>query len=311
MREVEPRGSRGWPRGPNQARARPARGGPSQNRAVDFLGWPWGGPDWDWMEVPDGVPDPRKARCAVFLLGPLRVFRDGEAVVGGWRLKSLELLAYLGVHPHGVSKDQILEALWPEGDPKETQKYLWRAVSDLRCRLQSAPFTQVVNKAGDLYRLDFTRVWVDSFAFEVVLRLASRVAKPEKYLRIACDLYKGHFCEDRYFSWAVLVTERMKTVFIGSAKSLASHIEDNGDHDGALSILDRAIEVDPFDEDLCRRAMAMESYQNRVDLIARRYRRLRRVLLTDLEIEPSNETTREFERLARPDADGSWRTSSS
>lgn len=251
------------------------------------------------MEVPEGVPDPRRARVTVFLLGPLRVFRDGEAVVGGWRLKSLELLAYLGVHPHGASKDQILETLWPQRDPRETQRYLWRTVSDLRCRLRSAPFTQVVNKAGDIYRLDFTRVWVDSVAFEVVLRLAARVAKPEKHLRIACNLYRGHFCEDRYFSWAVLVTERMKAAFIRSAKSLASHIEDNGDNDGALSVLDRAIEVDPFDEDLCRRAMALESCRNRVDLIARRYRRLRRVLLMDLEVEPSKETTREFERLVR------------
>lgn len=260
---------------------------------MDWSGWARGEPDWERMEVPEGVPDPRKARIAVFLLGPLRVFRDGEPVVGGWRRKSLELLAYLGVHPHGASKDQILEALWPEGDPGLTQKYLWRTVSNLRCKLRGLSAMRVVLKTDEIYSLDFADVWVDALALETVGPPGiEHDSLP--YLRFACALYKGELCDGRYYGWATLVGERLRCVYIESARSLAYCLDQADDVAGALKILDRATEIDPYDEDLCRLAMRLDARAGRVDRATRRWKCLRRLHLKDLGVEPSQQTMSAF-----------------
>lgn len=264
---------------------------------VDISSWP-PDPDWDELDVPYPVPDPRDSPCAVLLLGPLRVYRTGQRVVGGWRLKSLELLAYLAVHPHGAAKDQILEALWPEGDPKETQSYLWHSVSHLRARLGETQSLagRIVYKADDIYRLDMEHVWVDVLALDRAWQLADTRADPERYLRLACALCKGGFCEGRYYTWSTLFRERFSHLFLESARQLARHLEAVGDVDGALSILDRAIECDPYDEDLCRTAIVLEARRGRGDKVARRFKRLRRLLLEDLGCEPSTQTEKAMKR---------------
>lgn len=266
---------------------------------MDWSGSPRGNPDWEWIGVPEGVSDPRKARISVFLLGPLRVFRDGEPVVGGWRRKSLELLAYLGVHPHGVSKDQILEALWPEGDPGLTQKYLWRTVSNLRCKLRGLSAMRVIFKMDDSYALDLHEVWVDAIAFDQAARRARLVPDPASLLSHSCDIYKGGLCEARYYHWATISRERLNSLFVRTARDLAIHLSEIGDAQGALDILDRAIAAAPYDEDLYRRAMILEARRNQVGDAARLYRRLRRLLLIDLQVEPSGETIKTYESLVR------------
>lgn len=250
--------------------------------------------------VPNGGPSTVEDGyvCAVHLFGPIRIVKEGVLVEGGWRRKALELLAFLAVHPSGVAKDQILEALWPEGDPRETQRYLWHSVSHLRRRL-GGPWNalRLISKTDDSYRLDLGKVWVDVAAFESAMRQAEDSFVAAECLRAACDIYKGEFCEGRYFGWATLMTERFKARFTAAAKELSRHLEEGGEVERALPLLDRALDVDPYDEELCRRAMTLEARRGRIDQVVRRFRRVRRLLLADLGVEPSPETVLAFRDL--------------
>lgn len=259
---------------------------------MDHSNWPDLSEEMMGTEVPEGFSDPREAYCPVFLLGPIRIYRDGKRVAGGWRRKSLELLAYLAVHPLGVAKDQILEALWPEEDPERSQRLFWQSLSFLRSRLGRLNSTSIVERGDDLYRLDRQNVWVD------VVALAS-VAKPKRCpseadLRFACDIYKGDFCEGRYFSWAAASTERFRALGVQAAKELAGHLGKRGNLDGALFRIDRAISLDPYDEELYRLAMTLEAECGRYDRVARRFRRLRHLLVADLGVEPSRQSVAIF-----------------
>lgn len=250
--------------------------------------------------VPNAVPAPVEDGyvCEVHLFGPVRIARQGVLIEGGWRRKALELLAFLAVHPSGAAKDQILEALWPEGDPKETQRYLWHSVSHLRRRLGGpGNAIRLISKTDDSYRLDLGRVWVDVAKFESAVRQAEESSVAADGLGTACDIYKGEFCEGRYFGWATLATERLKALFTATAKELSARLEEGGEVERALLLLDRALSVDPYDEDLCRRAMALEAQRGRRDQIVRRFRKVRRLLLTDFGVEPSSESESTFEAL--------------
>ncbi len=72
--------------------------------------------------APDAADRPR-----VRLLGPARI--DGLAVTPR-RSHSIELIAYLALHPNGVSGDTLMERLWP-GQTPDTNR-LNRVVSDAR-----------------------------------------------------------------------------------------------------------------------------------------------------------------------------------
>lgn len=221
----------------------------------------------EYPDPPEGVRAPSEAEFAIYLLGPMRFERGGRPVEGGWRRKSLELLAYLAVHPRGVARDQILEALWPDGDPRVTQRYLWHSASYLRSRLRGAgvDVRVVTPKIDDLYRLNFGAVWVDVQAFEQSIQ-QSRIVSDPTSLVFACDIYKGEFCEGRYFGWATLVRERLRSQFIEASRKLAVRFEQGDELEGALIVLDRALASDPYDEELARRAMRLEADLGRRDL---------------------------------------------
>jgi DNA-binding SARP family transcriptional activator len=257
---------------------------------VDHSNWPNLCEELEGIEVPVGFPDPREAYCAVFLLGPIRVFSAGQRVVGGWRRKSLEILAYLAVHPSGAVKDQILEALWPGGDPRQTQHWLWQSLSFLRSQLRVFPPQGIVQKDDQVYRLD-PSVWVDAVS---LTKAASGAHPSEAQLKFACDLYKGDFCEGRYFSWATGATEGLRSLCIDAARQLSVNLEKGGNVEGALLVLNQAIKLDPYDEGLCRRALALEAGRGRNDQVVRRFRKLRRLLLADLGVEPSPLTVSAF-----------------
>lgn len=250
------------------------------------------------IEVPEGIPDPSKALAQVFLLGPIRIFRGGRRLEGGWRRKSLELLAYLAVHRDGVAKDQILEALWPETDPAASQRYFWQSASYLRCRLRGeAVDRQILWQTDDLYRLDRATVWIDANEFENALALCTCASDRERLLRFACDIYKGEFCEGNYYHWSTLIAENFRKKFASVASVLTRLLAERGGLESSLRLLDRGIEIDPYNEDLCRLSIELAAANGRIDLGVRRFRRLRRMLLLDLGVEPSMRTMAVFERL--------------
>jgi DNA-binding SARP family transcriptional activator len=234
--------------------------------------------------------DPHNYPCSVSLLGPIHVFLAGKIEEGGWRRKSLELLAYLVLHPGGASRDQILETLWPGADPKVSQCYLWQSVTQLRSRIAPQnPDFRIIQKVDDFYRADLSQVWVDIVAFEAAVNRSSEAEETEGLLSFACALYKGEVCEGRYFSWTTLIQERLSGLFVSAAR-LAETLVDRQETQEALLLLDRALERDPYDEALGRDAIALEAMSGRADQVVRRYRRLRRLLLEDLGVEPSRET---------------------
>ena len=50
-----------------------------------------------------------------------------------------ELLIFFLLHPQGVGREQVLEALWPETDPDEAAEKFWRQLGDIRRSLRTIP----------------------------------------------------------------------------------------------------------------------------------------------------------------------------
>jgi DNA-binding SARP family transcriptional activator len=65
------------------------------------------------------------------------------------RTATRDLMAYLALHPHGATRDELLEALWPDGDPRRTRPRLWQSITEARKHLGD-----LLLRKGERYALD-------------------------------------------------------------------------------------------------------------------------------------------------------------
>jgi DNA-binding SARP family transcriptional activator len=161
--------------------------------------------------------------------------------------RSGELVRLLAVSPDGLDVEEVVEALWPEAAPDAGRRHLRHALSRLRTR------------AGELVRRDGTRLtlgdaWVDARAFRVAADRAL-AERSEHTVRLALALWTGTpLPADPFASWAVDVREQLvrrllRLLDLGADAALA-----RGAPLEAVTLLEDAVAVDPYDTSRHERA---------------------------------------------------------
>jgi ATP/maltotriose-dependent transcriptional regulator MalT/DNA-binding SARP family transcriptional activator len=199
---------------------------------------------------------------AVEALGRFRVLREGVPVPrSAWRSRKARDLLKMLVARRGrpVSRDALIEALWPEEDPALCANRLSVALSTLRGVLDSERRFDadhfVVSIAGAV-SLDLDHVAVDLEAFleEAAAGLAlhdeGRADEAHARLSAAEAAYAGDLLEeDLYEDWAVAAREQARDMYVRVARRLAADAQAAGDHGGAVRFLLRVLERDAYDEE--------------------------------------------------------------
>lgn len=208
-----------------------------------------------------------------------------------------ELLALLVAHPQGLPQVRIIDCLWPDLDATLGGIEFDRALYSLRKRTGSG--RDHVERISETYRLNLEHWWTDAAAVESLLSRAGSLAAEEaiEMLSRALELNVASFCDDCYFPWAEPVRDRYRALFVKSSARLANLLMEYNKPDEALSTLDRAIEVDPINEDLYRRAMAIEGQLGRRKAVSERFNKLQAVLQDELDEDPDEETAELFRRV--------------
>lgn len=244
------------------------------------------------LPAPDIVVEekPEKPERAIYCLGGLRVEHKG-VVVEPWRRRgALQLLAFLITYPNGRRQDAILEAIWPEGRPRNARKSLNQLVSEVRRKLGGDPKEMpLIVVAGDHYRIDWDHVWADAHAFREALAAAERVDDPVPNLKDAVDLYRGDFCKDAYFSWTEDERYGLERTYVDAVLKLADTLIERDGIEAAHSIVDRALGIDPYSDALARRAMALDARRFGRAAAIERFRRFR-AAVREIGVEPEPET---------------------
>jgi DNA-binding SARP family transcriptional activator len=237
----------------------------------------------------------------VQLLGTYRIEVNGTEIRAGLRAKARELLAFYLLHPAGTTLDAAVEALWPEADPGRGSEWFWTALGNLRSRLRDATGEKklkVIERDGDRYRVE---PLFDVDLWRLELALSEGAAGGDDFVRAAAydrvaQTYAGDLLAGQDWAWAETPREDLRQRVLDVQVWLGDIRWASGDARGSWQALQRAVEVDPFAEQIYRRIMRLQSKLGRPDDAAATYRRLQ-ARLVEIDLEPMPESERLYADL--------------
>ena len=247
------------------------------------------------------------AHLRLSLLGSFRLSLDDRPVTGIKSNKARALLAYLaveGVSPH--SRQSLAGLLWPDWPDRAAVSNLRYTLSNLRSSLRESqagsPFLLI---SRDYLQFNASSdQWIDVTAFSKLAGVDRADPSATQRLEEAVALYQGRFLEGfsvadsaSFEDWVVLTRERLGRELSSALEFLASTYEQRGDYERAQVHARRQLELEPWDETTHRQMMRLLALSGERSAALAQYQVCRRVLARELNVEPSQETTRLFEQI--------------
>src|SRR5919197_4021337 len=233
------------------------------------------------------------------LLGPVEALRDGRPVALGGA-KPRALLALLLLHANEVvSRDRLIDALWPDRAPGTAAHSLDVQISRLRKAFE--PEELLLTRSGG-YVLEVDREQIDVHRFERLLeegRSAAPAGDPSQALgalKAALGLWRGHALSDlAYEPFAQTEIERLEELRLVALEERIEAELALGRHDIAVSELAALIAKHPNRERLRGQLMLALYRSGRQGEALRVYSDTRKRLVEELGIEPG-QPVRELEQ---------------
>jgi DNA-binding SARP family transcriptional activator len=242
----------------------------------------------------------------IYTLGRFALTIDGNAVnfEGKGRKKPFDLLkAIIAFGSQNVSDEKLSEALWPDADGDASYRSFKTTLYRLRKILA---FDNVLTIQNGKISLNPHYCWVDIWSLEHLLNSLERsheLTRDELLMATdrALELYQGGFLEgenDDY--WALTFRERLRSRWLRSLQSSTHALGKQGDCQRVIRLYQRALEIDPFSEELSRSLMSCYIVNGKHGEAVSLYHRCEKMLAT-MGLKPSAQT----QNLLRLAEDGS------
>jgi DNA-binding SARP family transcriptional activator len=240
-------------------------------------------------------------RLGVLTLGRTRLDTPEGPVTGGWLdQRHGQLLKYLVCERHRVLQvEEIAEELWPDArdrGPSIVRHYihgLRQQLEPWRPKRSPSSFIVLVVPGGYALNRDLVQVDADTFERLVTAGLAaSREGRPDavETLERALTWYRGDFmAELPYAVWTLAERERLRDLALRVLRRLGHLLAERNEVDEALSYLERAAHMQPFDTDIERELVSLALERGRYSVAMRRYAALRVRMLRKFGEEPDFE----------------------
>lgn len=254
------------------------------------------------------MPDSKEKAPLPFLeigcLGPFQLRRHGVPVPPPMAplQKALTLLKILLTYEgHPLSKDTLIEFLWPEADPEAGSARLHVVLHALR-RLVELPtagrrWLFIQQEDGRYFFNLEGPCYLDVKEFMGLVSTGLRAeAKGGAEAAIgayeaAIKLYRGDFLEDEPFAeWCQGKREHLRGTCLDVLRRLATLEARVGDWEACLKHLRHALQMEPVQEEVHRELMRCLWDAGRRDEALRQYKTCQELLWRELEVKPLPET---------------------
>lgn len=210
---------------------------------------------------------------------------DGTAI----RRKVLALLCFLLAQPDGAAtRDQVLEALWPDFEPGAANNSLNQTLYFLRRALEA-------NYSDDTtpgyVRFEGEVIWIDIDLVDSESRRLWRAIDggpvDERLVPELVAAYKGKFAADfAYEDWSSAYRDRLHAAVLGLVERWASARYGSADPGELMAVLRKLLAVDPEASDI--EALLLRAYRDTgaLSAAAEQYAHYASLLRDDLGVEP-------------------------
>jgi DNA-binding SARP family transcriptional activator len=233
-------------------------------------------------------------RVFIHDLGPLHLEVDGRTVDGAAiRPRSLALLTYLATRPqHSATRDEAIDALWPDADAQAGLNSLNQAIYHLRRAIDpeydASPeggATPYVRHEAEIVSMHPELVCFDSASLTARLnriRIRPRTEEIEELL----DDYRGAFGAELPFEpWVQRYRGTIEVSVMTMVERAIQSAHASGDYDRAINLAARATRIDPESGELLE-SLALMLAEDGALAGARRAARRAIALFEEMEIAP-------------------------
>ncbi|WP_246272532.1 AfsR/SARP family transcriptional regulator [Amycolatopsis acididurans] len=214
-----------------------------------------------------------------------------------------EILAYLALHRDGCRRDTLSAALWPDAPGERPYNSFHATLSQLRRSLRRASnddTLDIIVNQDSHYRLDQTILTADLWRLQDAIT-ASRQAPATEAVAASnrvTELYRGDLAEGITADWIDGPREALRRDVLDALSTLIRKIRT--DHpEEALTLLEQARHLDPYNEAIYRDLMRLQARLGQHDSIPRTLQLLT-TSLADLDQRPAPSTLSLADALQQP-----------
>lgn len=243
-------------------------------------------------------------RLDIITLGGFQVLRDGKPIEEkDWeRIQPKNLLkAVIARGCRGVTKDMLMEDLWPEVDTEAQEGSFRVTLFRLRKILEpdmSKEFgSSYIHIKDNLVGICGRRCAVDVLSLMTLIRKGEEeqkkgsVDKAMAFFEEARSLYRGDFLpDDLYASWAETERALVNKQGIGLLLKMARLYEVSLDQDNAVSCYEQCLHVDPLVEEAYRGLMKVYLRKGMINQALMVYKECEKALQKGLDMGPEKLT---------------------
>jgi DNA-binding SARP family transcriptional activator len=243
--------------------------------------------------LPDRMKHPEtsgRGSLEIRLLGRLEVLRDDKPLVLPASKKSRALLAYLVATARAARRERLCELLWDApDDPRASLRW---SLAKVRPLVDEEGVTRLLGDRDEIV-FDPKGATIDCVVLQRELTPSPVVASIET-LRRAAARFRGDFLEGldltgcyRYHEWWITERERLRAMRVAVLGQLIERVRDTPDE--ALEYARQLLALDPLSEASHIRLIRLLGDMGKTREAIAQYDRCKRVLASELGIQPSAE----------------------
>ncbi len=223
--------------------------------------------------------------------------------------KLWSLLEYLvAFREKDISQNEIIDLLWPEedeiSDPGNTLKTLLHRLRTLLGQLDKETVQKsVIYRRGSYRFAPAVPCHIDVEDFDTLCKQAASTEDEEEKLLLltqAIDLYHGDFLPRSALEpWVVPIHTYYRTQYIKTAYEAMELLGTRGRFDQVLSICQRAVKIDPYDEGLHMIMIQALLATGAQRTALQHYKHVTDLFFTQFGVSPSEELTALYKEVVK------------
>lgn len=231
------------------------------------------------------VAAPGATGLRIYLLGPLRIERDGAPLVLPRRKVEL-LLAYLFLHPEPQTRDHLATLFWGDSSDAQARHSLRTALATVRKEI-----------AADLLRTNREQVqrnpdfpcWVDLHDLLAVATELETISVDHLLAKLAW--WQGDLLPGFYEDWLVFDREHYRERLLKLGLQATQALRARSEYAGAIAVAQQLLTRDPANEHAHQHLMFCYMADGDRPAALRQYELCERTLRDELDVPPLPETT--------------------